>query len=218
MKKSITGAVALLAGAVIAHGQGLISFGDFYSSNPNGYTTVTFGGNPVGGSATHTGTPADTGVGSDWSVELYGVAGTTGVTAAQVEASPVQLDGAATGTFVTATLAGVPAGYLGQWSSTAVGDIGTGPGAATVAIAAWYNNGGTIASITAAQAAGFANGWSALGTVTTTTAPSLPAPLPNLGGTIATVGNVGSGSVPEPSSIALGVMGVGAFLARFRKK
>jgi hypothetical protein len=218
MKKSITGAVALLAGAVIAHGQGQVSFGDFYSSNIGNYTTVTWGGNAVGGSAAHTGTQADTGVGSDWTVQLYGVAGTT-ATLAQVEASPAQLDGAAAGTPITATLAGVPAGYLGQWNSTSVADINNAPagGPATLAVAAWYNNNGTVTSITAAQAAGFANGWSATGVVNSLgAAPNLPPQLPNFGGTINTVGNVGS--VPEPSTIALGVMGASAFLMRLRKK
>ncbi|HEY3854422.1 MAG TPA: hypothetical protein VGO67_08530 [Verrucomicrobiae bacterium] len=222
MKKSITGAVALLAGAVIAHGQGQVSFSDFYNSNPLGYTSVAFNGSAVGGTALHTGTSADTGVGSDWTVQLYGAPG-QGDALSVVEASPAQLDGAAVGTAVTATLDGGGTGTsAGQWFSTAIGDINgaAGGSVATVAVAAWYNNGGTITSITAAQAGGFANGWSAPGNIALGTAPSTPPLLPNLGGTIATVGNVGGGGTvgPEPSTIALGVMGAGAFLARLRKK
>jgi hypothetical protein len=214
MKKSITGAVMLLAGAAIVHAQGQVSFANYFSSG--NYVTVEYNGHAVGGSAAHTGTSADTADGADWSVQLYGAPG-TGVALSSLV--PAVLDGT-TSTAVTATLAGVGAPYLGQWNSGAIGDI---PGAAvgtpaTVAVAAWYNDGGTITSITAAQAAGFANGFSATGNVTTGGAPNLPAALPVLGnGIINTAGNVGS-VTPEPSTIALGVMGASAFFMRMRKK
>lgn len=204
----------LLAGAAIVHAQGQVSFANYFSSG--NYVTVEYNGHAVGGSAAHTGTSADTAAGSDWTVELYGgAAGATSVT----QLVPAVLDGTAS-TAVTATLAGVGAPYLGQWNSGAIGDITGVPvgQSASVAVAAWYNNGGTVASVTAAQTAGFANGFSAIGTVTTGGAPNLPAALPVLGnGVINTVGNVGTTS-PEPGTIALGVMGAGAFFARLRKK
>jgi len=179
MKKSITGALTLLAGAIIAHGQGQVSFANYYATG--NYIHVEYNGANVGGSANHTGTPADTAVGSDWTVQLYGAAGSGD---ALSTLTPAVLQGTTAGA-VTATLDGVgPAGssFLGEWNSGAVGDItGTSAGGpATVAVAAWYNNGGTITSITAAQAAGFANGWSATGNVTTGGAPNLPAALPAL--------------------------------------
>jgi len=214
MKKSITGAVTLLAGAVIAHAQGQVSFANYFSSG--NYVTVEYNGAAVGGSGTHTGTPADVGVGSDWSVQLYGAVGTGDALSTLV---PAILENT-TSTPVTATLAGPSGSYLGQWNSGAIGDIpGTAVnGPATVAVAAWYNNGGTVTSITAAQAAGFANGWSATGNIGALGgAPNLPSALPVLGnGIINTVGTVGS--IPEPSTIALGVMGASAFLMRLRKK
>ena len=208
----------LLAGAAIVHAQGQVSFANYFSSG--NYVTVEYNGTAVGGSAAHTGTSADTAAGSDWTVELYGAPG-SGVAVGSLV--PAVLDGT-TSTAVTATLAGVGAPYLGQWNSGAIGDIpGSTPSSpVTVAVAAWYNNGGTITSITAAQAAGFANGFSATGNVTAGGAPNLPAALPVLGnGTINTLGNVGGGTgptTPEPSTIALGVMGAGAFFARLRKK
>jgi len=199
----------LLAGAAIVHAQGQVSFANYFSSG--NYVTVEYGGHAVGGTGT-----SGTTDGADWTVELYGAAGSSVALASLV---PAVLAGT-TSTAVTATLAGVGGAYLGQWNSGAIGDItGTVPGGpATVAVAAWYNNGGTITSITAAQNASpaFANGFSATGNVTTGGAPNLPAALPVLGnGIISTVGNVGT---PEPSTIALGVMGASAFLMRLRKK
>jgi len=219
MKKSITGALALLAGAVVAHSQsiGTVSFGNYLTGN---YTYVKWNGAAVGGTAAHTGTSADTGVGSDWTVELYGGAG-NGLAVSAL--TPAILDGTSS-TPVTATLAGGGTGaYLGTWLSTAVGDI-TVPGAlggnqpVTVAVAAWYNNGGTITSLAGAQAGGFANGFSATGNAVTggntSTTPALPGPIPALG-TISTVGAVGV--TPEPSTIALGVIGASTLLFRRRK-
>ncbi len=72
MKKSITGAVALLAGAFVAHSQGTVSFAS-YLSNASVYSVVTLNGTPVGGTGTvTTGNPlTDIGNGSDWTVALY---------------------------------------------------------------------------------------------------------------------------------------------------
>ena len=96
---------------------------------------------------------------------------------------------------------------------------------ANVALAAWYNGGGLYTTLAEAQAAGVPTGES---------------PVVIIGGLgePASVENAGLGgshtpslpaepygltsfslvSTPEPSTIALGVMGVGAFLARRRKK
>jgi len=223
MKKSITGAVALLAGAFVAHSQGTVSFGNLYSISPYIYVKLN-GTAAVGGTAGHTGTAADIASGSDWTVELYGNAGSGDAVGTLV---PAILDGTAS-TPVTANLTGSGTGttYIGTWLSSAIGDIaGTtlAGQAATVAVAAWYNNGGTITTLAAAQAGGFANGFSATGNVSTggpaASGPPATAPaLPGLGN-ISVVGNVGSGgTVPEPSTIALGVMGASAFLMRLRKK
>jgi hypothetical protein len=221
MKKSITGAVALLAGAFVAHSQGTVSFANLYVANPYMYVKLNGTAN-VGGTGSHTGTPADIASGSDWTVELYGNAGANDAVGNLV---PAIVDGT-TSTPVTANLTANNNGaYVGTWLSSAVADINgtTYSGqAATVAVAAWYNNGGTVATLAAAQAAGFANGFSGTGNVTTggNSDPAVGGPpstapgLPHLGN-INVVGNVG---VPEPSTIALGVMGASAFLMRLRKK
>jgi hypothetical protein len=225
MKKSITGVVALLAGAFAAHSQGTVSFAD-YLVLPT-YITVTLNGNPVGGSSTvTTGNPVtDIANGGDWSVQLYA---NTGSGDALSTLTPAIVDGSGSpGTPVTATLAGGGTGTaLGTWLSSTIADVPgqatVGGSPATVAVAAWYNDGGTITSEAAAVAAHLPGGFSATGAIASTggpqpsgppaTAPSLPA----LGGTIALTG---SGTVtPEPSTIALGVMGASAFLMRLRKK
>jgi len=108
-------------------------------------------------------------------------------------------------------------------------NFGTQDTAATVAVACWYNNGGLIGSLAAASKAGvpygislpfvmtglgediadetaFANGNQQPGTLT-----------PAMSGltSFSLIGSVVS--VPEPSTIALGVLGACAFLARRRK-
>jgi hypothetical protein len=82
-------------------------------------------------------------------------------------------------------------------------------GNAAVAIAGWYNAGGTITSLAKAQAAGVPWGVSNLGT-----ADALG------GGPIAPSSPTGLDSfslVPEPGTVALGVVGASAFLFHRRK-
>jgi len=214
MKKSITGVVALLAGAFVAHSQGTVSFGNYLALTP--YIYVSLGSTRLGGSSTlTTGVPAnDTGNGTDWTVALWGAQG-SGASAAAV---------AANGNLASSSLE-VGAGgdtLPGTWLSTAVAII---PGttlagqAVTLQVAAWYNDGGTIGTYGAAQTAGVPTGLSALANGTTggpnptgppSTAPALPTGLGNI--------SLSTSVIPEPSTIALGVMGASAFLLRLRKK
>jgi len=220
MKKSITGVVALLAGAFVAHSQGTVSFANYLVLSP--YITVSLGSTALGGTASHTHTIADTGNGNDWTVELYGNAGAND---AASTLTPAIVDGSGSpGTPVTASLeTGGSDSTPGTWVSSAVGDI---PGttlsgqAATVQVYAWYNDNGTITSYAAAKAAGVPSGFSATGNVTTggpaaSGPPLTAASLPALGN-ITLTGTINT--VPEPSTIALGVMGASAFLLRLRKK
>jgi hypothetical protein len=195
MKGSITGVVALLAGAFAVHSQGTVSFANYAVLSP--YIYVFLGTTRIGGDGSPL--PGDTLVdnGYLWTVALYGNAAGN--------ASLVQLYDA-NGNPVTA--------YLefddetdqtpGTWYSTAVAEIPgtTGPGqSATVQIYAWYNAGGAITSYAEAVADGVPAGFSAVGTVITGGRASngMPAVPPNL----PALGNINVGIiVPEPSAIA----------------
>jgi hypothetical protein len=216
MKKTLTGVVALLAGAFVAHSQGTVSFANYGSgSGTYVYVTLKSTGANLGGTGTvTTGTPAsDVGNGSDWSVALYGAAGSGATSVSQLDT--------AGGTPVVGTLeTGGLDSTAGTWLSTLVavvpGTTGNGS-AATVQVYAWYNDGGTL-SYSQALAAGDPTGTSALANVTTggpnATGPaSTAAYLPAAG-----LGNFSVGAVPEPSTVALGVMGASAFLLRLRRK
>jgi len=232
MKKSLTGIVALLAGAFVAHSQGTVSFGNYLTSSYV-YVSLKSGSTstPIGGATSTAPGPsaaADVGNGNEWTVALYGAAGTGD--AASTLLPLLQEDGV---TPVTATLAGgagaaSPDTVAGTWSSTEYGVVPgtTGNGSATVQVYAWYNDGGTLTSYSAAKTAGVPTGFSATANVSGSLggpnpsggAPLFPAALPG-----AALGNfsLSGGSVvttPEPSTIALGVMGASAFLLRLRKK
>jgi hypothetical protein len=211
MKKTLTGVVALLAGAFVAHSQGTVSFANYGVLSP--YIYVKLGTTPLGGtSGTATGNATtDVGKGNDWTVALYGNAGSgdAASTLVQLQTSTAQN---VTANFATGTSADKTAG---TWFSSLVAQV---PGttlagqAATVQLYAWYNNGGTITSYSAASVRGF----SATGNVTTggpnssgppSTAPNMPA-----------LGNFTVVGTPEPSTIALGVMGASGMLLRLRRK
>jgi hypothetical protein len=156
MKKSMTGVVALLAGAYSVHCQGFVSFADAYTLAP--YVYVSLGTIRLGGSAPNTGVPAnDTRDGNDWTVALWG--GSLGDSSTQLEAN---------GNLATVRLEnGVGDSIPGTWSS---GQAAAVPGTSSqsaqlvsVQLAAWYNDGGNITSYAAAQAAGVPVGLSAIG-------------------------------------------------------
>jgi len=179
---------------------GLAVSGNAANDVPAG-STVYDAGSMVGGSASGTGL----GNGNNVSVELYGF---TGAGDALSSLQPLsQYSGHA----------GTKAGAIGLFIPNAIvgGDTGipnSSGGTATVALAAWFNGGGAYTSLAAAQAAGQAWGESAATTVTglggTGSPPATP---PAIG-----VPSFSLTSTPEPSTIALGVMGASAFLLRRR--
>jgi len=205
------------------------------AGNPGGYNsapdspagTTVYGGVPIGGSGSGV-TPA-TGYanGDNFDVQLYAVAGTVN-TFSTTTFSAVQGNGIL-GPLGDASLPPYWAGiYQGGGAITLGGASGT-PGAptvaagsaVTVAIAAWYNNNGTITSYAQALTTpGSISGISALGTELASGAPATPPFLP----TTASGGNPGISSfsltttVPEPSTITLGIIGASAFLMRLRRK
>jgi hypothetical protein len=214
MKKSLTGVVVLLAGACVAYSQGTVAMNNYTTLSP--YMYVTLNGVKLGGSATGPVSTSDTANGDLWTVALYGAAG-TGDPASSLLPLQTALTG---GTPVTVNLAdGTTDSTVGTWYTGVAGVVPntTGPASsATVQIYAWYNAGGTITSYSAAVAAGAPNGFSATGSVPSLgggSPPLPPANIPNGMGNIAL-----TTTTPEPSTIALGVMGASAFLMRLRKK
>jgi hypothetical protein len=231
MKKSLTGVVALLAGAFVAHSQttGTVGFGNYISFSAGNYIYVSLGSTKLGSATVLTTTTpptagnyaSETANGDDWSVALYGAAG-SGDSASSL--LPLLTPA---GVALQATLAdGTSDGLVGTWYSGGSGAVpGTFNGqAATVQVYAWYNEGGMVTSYAAAKTAGLPTGFSSPGNVASlggafsgnTSPPGVPANLPTgMGNITLTPGTTVS---PEPSTIALGVMGASAFLLRLRKK
>jgi hypothetical protein len=98
---------------------------------------------------------------------------------------------------------------------------------ASMQLKAWYNGGGTIGSYEAAVSGNAPNGVSSVGTENLGGGTIFPPDLPGTGNPGVTGGitsfNVTSTGVtpppvPEPSTIALGLVGASAFLMRLRRK
>jgi hypothetical protein len=222
MKKTVAVAtLALLAGAVSTYAQGLASFTDYGNVGIQIFTaqlagnnaTVSWGGysgselignsgnsytKENGSKVTFTGSP----LGAGYSVELLAGAST--------DTSVSQL--AEVGSVVT-TWNSTTSVMPGSWNggNIVVPNIPAGTPAA-VAVAAWNNEGGTITSLAAAQAAGDPWGVSNLGSAA------------NLGGGIVSpalitgIDSFSFTSTPEPSTIALGVIGASTLLFRRRNR
>jgi hypothetical protein len=192
-------------------GTGLLPTGpDIPAGTQTGYTGV-----PLGGSATGAATPTDYANGNFWSVQLY--AGPSGGTLAAVAGT-------------VSSMYTVP-GNQGIYDVTG-NPVATIPGVAagspaTMQLKAWYNGGGTITSYESSVALGTAgvNGVSTTGTENLGGGTLPPPDLPGPGNTGVTGGitsfNVTAATtspIPEPSTIALGLVGASAFLMRLRRK
>jgi hypothetical protein len=213
MKKPLTGVVVLLAGAFAAHSQGTVAMNNYTTLSP--YMYVIYENTKIGGSATGPDSPSDTADGDLWTVALYGAAGEN-----DPASSLLPLNTALTGGVpVTANLAdGTTDATAGTWYTGIAGVVPgtTGPASsATVQIRAWFNGGGTITSYPAALAAGVPSGFSLAGNVPSLGGGSPPLPPANIPNGM---GNINFTLIPEPSTIALSVMGASAFLQRLRKK
>jgi len=187
---------------------------DVPSGTQTGYTGV-----PLGGSASGAAAPTDFANGSLWSVQLYAApySGTLDSTLPAADA-------------VAGTVANMytVAGNTGTYNSSVTATIPGVPGgsAAELQLKAWYNGGGTITSYEAAVAAGGAtapNGVSSVGAETLVALPGTPNDLPGPGDSYTLAGgitsfNVTGSAIPEPSTIALGLVGASAFLMRLRRK
>jgi hypothetical protein len=227
MKKTLV-IGALLASATGLFAQGTVQFSDIastftvhiYQPNPANPSVEITGnasndkpaGTTVYPSALAGGTGTGTGIGngSEVTVQLQASGGGTSAVALNL-LTPV--------TQYTTTLYTIAAGagvFVKPAISGDTGINGSGNGNATVALAAWYNDGGNITSLAAAQAApggiwgesaaSFITGLGGLG--------SPPGTPPALSGI--TSFSLTTQASPEPSTIALGVMGASAFLLRRR--
>jgi len=225
MKKTIT-AIALLAGAVSGYSQGDINFNNFetgfkqpiYNVQATGNATVTYNGytvteeqgstataTPSGGAqaVTYTGTglqDSTTGIGYD--IQLLAFTGTAS------SLSQLSLVG---GVYNFST-ASAGAGYISSAVPVAVTASG---GTATIAIAAWNNELGTVTTLAAAQAAGDPWGISELTTINSVVSPATPTAM-STASNLALSFSLGT-ATPEPSTIALGVIGASTLLFRRRK-
>jgi len=236
MKKTLILA-ATLAGSVGAFAQGTVNFVEasdatalIYAPNPAnpGVETTgqsgaaaefpqggtTYAGGTIGGNATAQG-PTGYGNGNNFTAELFGAAG--GTASAPLAFSALSPLPQYQSTF--ATKAGGAGQFIGSSPSPDPGIPGTGltsTATATLSLAAWYNGGGTIPTLAAAEAAKVPYGWSTpfvLSGLGGTGSP--PATPPDLIG-LTSFSLVTS--VPEPGTITLGLMGAAAFLARRRKQ
>jgi len=218
MKKAITCSLALLAGAYAVHAQGTVSFANYGTSTYiyvsykalNG-TTTPLGGANTGPTptASNYGTAGVIGNGNDWTVALYGAVG-------------ANLSSLALGPLSTVSLAPVVQNFAngisdmtpGTWSSGLAASLpGSANGStATVQIVAWYS--GTGDTLSQAETAGLPWGESATANVVLGAPPGTPPGLP-----ATALGNFTvTASVPEPSTVALGVLGASTFLMRLRRK
>jgi hypothetical protein len=232
MKKTLT-VMALLAGAASVYAQGEIGLSDYgstftiqiFSAQGAAATTgVSYGGysgNELMGQSANanlfapgsTSYAAGTALGTGYSVELLAAPGTGDAISSLVPTAPIIT------TWFTAAGGNATTGFSGFWNSGANATIAgaAGGSSATVAIAAWDNEGGTVTSLAAAQAANDPWGVS----VTANTAGlgigggGTP---PNLPSGITSFSLINTSTVPEPSTIALGVIGASAFLMRLRRK
>jgi len=197
-------------------GPGPVNGGDIPAGTQTGYT-----GTPLGGSATGATSPTDYANGNLWSVALYAAPYSGTLATAPLPASDL-----VAGT--TANLYTV-AGNIGLYNSTTTATIPgvAGGSAAQLEIKAWYNGNGAYPTYEAAAAASpvVPTGYSTIGAETLVALPGTPADLPAPGESQTLAGGITSFSltgatstVPEPSTIALGIMGASAFLMRLRRK
>jgi len=242
MKKTLIVTACLAAGAMGAYAQGTIAFNDhlagtleiqIYSPQVATPTVETTGnsaadipagtqvytGTAIGGTATGSG-PTGWGNGNNYTAELFALGATS------LPTSPAAFTALSPVSQYESTFYTVSAGtglFKAVSPSSDPGISGTGlagsPGA-TVSVAVWYNGGGTITSLAAAQAANVPYGWSApyvqgnLGNVVPT--GGTPNPAPSLGG-LTSFSLVTTSTVPEPCTFVLGLLGTAGFLLRRRK-
>lgn len=217
--KKIALTISALAVATGAYAQGVINWSDevnnfsitVWSPQYTGAPAMnTLGNSPIdtpAGTGVYTGTPLPT---SGYEIGLYVGTTPSAVATALTSGTPVATDD-------------FSAGYGGwDFSGSLPATVnGLAPGSSVyVALAAWSTATGAPTSYAAALANGDLAGASVVSTGTVELGGPNPPNPPITAGNLAGVGitDFTVGSVPEPSTIALGVMGASAFLMRLRRK
>jgi hypothetical protein len=189
---------------------GSVETGNTASDTPAG--TAVYTGQLIGGAATGATSPTDYSNGTLWTAQLYAL---TGLNDSLSSLQPVSQ-------YVT-TFHTTAAGAGIMTAVSPAGDAGipnTAGAQATVALAVWYNGGGTITSLSAAKAAGVPYGESPAFNLSSLGEPAQAGPpVVNATSSENLIGlqSFSLTTTPEPSTIALGVMGLSAFLIRRRK-
>jgi hypothetical protein len=221
--KKIAITISLLAGATVGYSQGTLNWSDYVTAAPPlpGFSITIWGpqsagaapvnnlgntsGDTPGGTAHYTGTPLS---GAGYEVGLYVDSTATAVGTDVTSGTPLS-----TANFT----AGSGGWYFGS-TLTVTDPSAAGGTGVFVELAAWSTAIGSPASYAAAVAAGDLAGHSL---ASTGTAPLGGGSPPTTPGTLAGIGltdfAIGT-ATPEPSTIALGVIGASAFLMRLRRK
>jgi hypothetical protein len=192
---------------------------------PVGSTVYT--GVPLGGAGATAGTsPTSYGNGSDYTIGLYAVpgAGQTINLSSTSDLIATALFATTGGTGAANVVNGPNGGLAGSWGTAyqllAITGTSAG-GTATIQLAAWYNGGSAdgfaltyaeaVASLDPAGSSAVAN----IGPLGGTPASGPPITPPDL---VGITSFSLTQQVPEPSTIALGVIGASTFLMRLRRK
>jgi hypothetical protein len=225
MKKLVM-TISLLAGATAGYAQGTLNWSDYDSAISSSHTPAfsitvfapqstgaapinTLGNTSVdlpAGSATYTGAPLS---GTGFEIGLYVDSSASAVAADVKSGTPI----------ATSSFAAGSGGWDFTGSLKATDPSLPSGSAVFVELAAWSTAVGSPASYAAAVANNDLAGTSLVSSGTTTlggggSPPATPGTLAGIGITDFTIGT----ATPEPSTIALGVMGASAFLMRLRRK
>lgn len=212
MKKLILTA-GLCVAAVGAFAQGQVAFNNnvsgqikaiVYDFNPSSPSTPHYGQSAADlptGSTVYGGAPIPFASGANYTAELWAAPG-----AGLAEGSL----SAVAGSQVAFKTSGPVQGAFNSVSVTIPGTSASGGDIATLQVRAWCNYGGTVTTWAAALAQGYYGKSQTFNSSALTVAPSTATFMTNMQ-------SFSLVQVPEPSTIALGVMGAAALLIRRRK-
>jgi len=183
-------------------------YGNTAGDTPAGAQVYT--GALLGGASGAAGTPINYTFGNNFSVQLMAAPGLNDSISTLLPVSQYL-------TTMRTTSSGAGIWLPPTYPSGDPGIPNTSGAAATVAVAAWYNAGGTVTSYSAAVAAQLPSGESPAFNLSALGEPAGAGPSTPAENLIGLQSFSLATSVPEPGTIALGVMGLSALLIRRRK-